>query len=258
MQTTDTMVREMVHRRQRRRRTLVVSLVAVLVVVGAALVGAGVVRARDTAPDRVPSRIPAGAAADKSGVTASAGAGATAGEQGPAASATGADAVRVDVYLDYLCPECRRTERALSAALDELRARDGVSVVYHAVAFLDDRSRPAGYSTRAASAAACAADEGKFEPYSRVLFAKQPAEQGPGLDDARLIAAGREAGITSASFARCVRDAPYRPWVRYVSDVAASRKVALTPTVTVAGRRIDVTGSDPAAELTRAVTETRR
>ncbi|MEV0183538.1 thioredoxin domain-containing protein [Streptomyces sp. NPDC050625] len=240
METTDAMVRELVHRRHRRRRHLVVSLVAVLVVVGAALVGAGLVRANNTAPDKAPSRVPAGAAADKSGLAASTG------------------AVRVDLHLDYLCPECRCTERALTAALKELRSDGGVSVVYHPVAFLDDRSRPAGYSTRAASAAACAADEGKFERYSTVLFAEQPAEQGPGLDEDRLIAAGRDAGITGASFARCVKDAPYRPWVRYVSDLAASRKVALTPTAVVAGRRVDVTGSDPAAALTRAVTEARR
>ncbi|MGW1169523.1 DsbA family protein [Streptomyces sp. NPDC001153] len=239
-QTTDAQVREMVHRRHRRRRTLVASLVAVLVVAGAALVGAGLVRANNTAPDKAPSRVPAGVAADRSGLAASTG------------------AVRVDLYLDYLCPECRRTERALTTALDGLRARGAVSVVYHPVAFLDDRSRPTGYSTRAAAAAACAADAGRFEQYTTALFAKQPAEQGPGLDEAQLIAVGRDAGVTGDAFARCVRDAPYRPWVKYVSEVAASHKVALTPTVVVAGRRVDVTGSDPAAALTRAVTEARR
>nr|QIY96545.1 hypothetical protein HEP87_24170 [Streptomyces sp. S1D4-11] len=46
--------------------------------------------------------------------------------------------------------------------------------------------------------------------------------------------------------------------MRYVSDLAASRKVALTPTVMVEGRRVDVTGSDPGGELTRAVTAARR
>ncbi|GAX53313.1 DsbA family protein [Streptomyces olivochromogenes] len=238
--TMDAEVREMVHQRHRRRRTVIVSLVAVLVVAAAALVGAGLVRANNTAPGKAPSRVPAGLAADKSGVAASTG------------------AVRVDVYLDYLCPECRRTERALTAALDGLRSHGGVGVVYHPVAFLDDRSAPAGYSTRAASAAVCAADAGRFEQYSTVLFSKQPAEQGPGLSETQLIAAGRDAGITGASFARCVEDAPYLPWVRYVSDIAASRKVALTPTVMVEGRRVDVTGSDPGGALTRAVTEARR
>lgn len=239
-QTMDAEVREMVHQRHRRRRTAIVSLVAVLVVAAAALVGAGLVRANNTAPGKAPSRVPAQSAADKSGVAASTG------------------AVRVDVYLDYLCPECRRTERALTGALDGLRSHGGVSVVYHPVAFLDDRSTPAGYSTQAASAAACAADAGRFEQYSTVLFSKQPAEQGPGLSEAQLIAAGKDAGITQASFARCVEDAPYLPWVRYVSDIAASRKVALTPTVTVDGTRVDVTGSDPGGALTRAVTAARR
>ncbi|NJQ01243.1 DsbA family protein [Streptomyces zingiberis] len=240
MRAADAEVREMVHRRRRRRRALAVSLGAVLAVAGAALVGAGLVRATNTAPDEAPSRVPTGAAAGKAGLAASTG------------------AVRVDLYLDYLCPECRRTEQALATAVQDLVANGGVSVVHHPVAFLDDRSRPAGYSTRAASAAACAADEGKFAEYSRILFAEQPPEQGPGLGEAELVAAGREAGITGATFERCVKEARYRPWVRYVSDVAASRKVALTPTVMVEGRRIDVTGPDPAAALARAVTEARR
>ncbi|MER5219414.1 DsbA family protein [Streptomyces flaveus] len=239
MQTTDVMVREMVQKRHRRRRTLLVSLVALVVVVGAALVGAGLVRANNTAPDEAPSRVPADVTADKGGLVASTG------------------AVRIDLYLDYLCPECRNTERALTPELETLKASGDVSVVYHPVAFLDDRSDPGGYSTRAASAAACAADQGKFEQYSAVLFDKQPAEGGPGLSEAQLIAAGRDAGITADSFESCVQDGTYTPWVTYVSDVAASHKVALTPTVMVNGERVEVTGSDRVAALTRAVKEAR-
>ncbi|MFJ8109923.1 DsbA family protein [Streptomyces sp. NPDC096132] len=240
MQSTDVMVEEMVRRRHRRRRTLVVSLVAVVVVVGAALVGAGLVRATNTAPDKAPSRVPAAVSDDKAGLVASEG------------------TVRIDVYLDYLCPECRRTEKSLAGALRTLKASGDVSVVYHPVTFLDKRSSPAGYSTRAASAAACAADQDKFEEYTGVLFAQQPPEGGPGLSEAQLIAAGRDAGITGDAFERCVQDRTYTPWVGYVSDYAASREVALTPTVLVDGERVEVTGSDPAAALTRAVTEARK
>lgn len=238
-QSTDVMVREMVQKRHRRRRTLLVSLVAAVVVVAAALVGAGLVRANNTAPGKAPDRVPAEATDDKAGLAASTG------------------AIRIDVYLDYLCPECRNTEKALAAELETLKKDGDVSVVYHPVTFLNGRSSPEGYSTRAASAAACAADQGKFEQYSAVLFDQQPPEGGPGLSEAQLIAAGEEAGITDASFAQCVQDAPYTPWVTYLSDVAASRKVALTPTVMVDGERIEVTGPDAAASLTRAVREAR-
>ncbi|WP_371662586.1 DsbA family protein [Streptomyces sp. NBC_00280] len=239
MESTDVMVREMVRKRHRRRRTLLVSLVAVVVVAAAALVGAGLVRAGNTEPGRAPDRVPALATDDKAGLVASTG------------------GIRIDVYLDYLCPECRNTEKALAAELETLKADGDVSVVHHPVTFLDGRSSPEGYSTRAAAAAACAADRGRFEQYSAVLFDEQPPEGGPGLSEAQLIAAGREAGITGDTFANCVRDATYTPWVTYVSDVAASRKVALTPTVMVNGDRVEVTGPDAAAALTRAVGEAR-
>lgn len=72
---------------------------------------------------------------------------------------------------------------------------------------------------------------------------------GPGLSEAQLIAAGREAGITGGSFRKCVQDGTYTPWTAYVSDVAASRKVALAPTVMVDGDRIEVTGPDAAAAV---------
>ncbi|MET8830105.1 thioredoxin domain-containing protein [Streptomyces sp. NPDC004610] len=239
IQPTDVMVREMVRKRHRRRRTLLVSLVATVVVVAAALVGAGLVRANNTEPGEAPARVPAEATDDKAGLTASTG------------------AIRIDLYLDYLCPECRNTEKALAAELNTLKAAGDVSVVHHPVAFLDGRSSPEGYSTRAASAAACAADRGRFEEYSAVLFDRQPPEGGPGLSEAQLIAAGEEAGITDGGFATCVRQAAYTPWATYVSEVAASRGVALTPTVLVDGERIEVTGPDAATSLTRAVREAR-
>lgn len=239
MQPTDVMVREMVQKRHRRRRTLVVSLVAAVVLVGAALIGAGLVRASNTAPDEPPSRVPAGTADDKAGLAVSTG------------------EVRIDLYLDYLCPECRNTEKALASELEKLKESGDVSVVYHPVAFLNGRSSPEGYSARAASAAACAAQAGQFESYSAVLFEKQPAEGGPGLDTDELIVAGRDAGITGDAFESCVRADTYRPWVTYVTDVAASDKVAVTPTVKVDGERVEVTGSDAAASLTGAVAKAR-
>ncbi|MEV8532573.1 thioredoxin domain-containing protein [Streptomyces sp. NPDC051211] len=240
MESTDNQVREMVHTRHRRRRTLLVSLVATVAVGGAALLGAGLVRASNSAPDEAPDAVPAGVAGDKAGLAVSDG------------------AVRVDVYFDYLCPECRNLEQRTAAEVKTLKSGGKVTLVYHPVAFLNGYSSPAGYSTRAASAAACAAQEGRFEPYHAVLFDKQPPERGPGLSEDQLIAAGRDAGITGDSFASCVRQDTYRPWVTYVSDMAASRKVAMTPTVTVNGRRVDVTGPDAGAAIVRAVEEAGR
>lgn len=230
----------MVHARHRRRRARLVTLLATVLVAGSAVIGAGLVRTSAKAPERAPARLPAGTAADGAGLAASAG------------------AVRVDVYLDFLCPECRRVESRLAEELKALAEDGSVAVVYRPVAYLDEYSDPRGYSTRAASAAACAADEGRFTQYASVLFERQPAERGPGLDEAALVAAARDAGITGPAFARCVHDGTYLPWVAYVSDVAASRQVTVTPTVMVDGRPVEVTGPDPAAALAGAVREARR
>ncbi len=166
--------------------------------------------------------------------------------------------VRVDVYLDFLCPECRRTEQVIGAELRTLEQEGRAAVVYHPVAFLDDHSAPRGYSTRGAAAAACAADLARFEQYAAVLFRRQPVERGPGLGTDALLLAGREAGITSDTFERCVRDGRYVQWVAYVSETAAAHQVTVTPTVLVDGRRLDVTGADAAAALADAVQEARR
>ncbi|AJE44475.1 DsbA family protein [Streptomyces nodosus] len=233
-------VRDMVLGRRRRRRAVLVSAVAAVGLAVAALLGAGLVRANDTDPGEAPAKAPAGATQDKTGIAASEG------------------AVRVDLYLDYLCPECRNTERSLSGELEALKEKGAVRLVYHPVAFLDGYSKPAGYSTRAASAAACAADAGRFEEYTKVLFEKQPAERGPGLSERQLVLLGEEAGIEDASFGSCVRGAAHKPWVTYVSDVAAADGVSLTPTVMVDGERVDVTGGDAAGKLARAVAKARR
>jgi protein-disulfide isomerase len=240
MDSPDTLVREMVRKQHQRRRTRLASLLAAVVILAAMVVGAGAVRANKSAPGTAPSHVPAGGAIDVAGLVV----------------ATGA--VQIDFYLDYLCPECRNTNRAIATELNTLKASRRVRLVYHPVTFLDDYSRPSGYSTRASSAAACAAEQGKFEQYSTVLFDKQPAEQGPGLNAAELVAAGRDTGITAGSFTNCVNAGTYVPWAKYVSEVAASRDIASTPTVMVNGRSIDITGSDPGAALARAVTEAER
>ena len=144
--------------------------------------------------------------------------------------------VRVDAFVDFLCPFCRQFELSAGPALARLVAGGQISLAYHPMNFLDDASTT-GYSTRAAAAAGCAADRGKFAEYARALFDRQPPEGGPGLSDAELLEIGRAAGLTEA-FADCVRAAPYRDWPAYVTAHAMEAGVEATPTVLVAGTAV--------------------
>jgi protein-disulfide isomerase len=167
----------------------------------------------------VPGRLPAGATAEGDGVMIG---------HGP---------VRVDAFIDFMCPFCRRFEESSGPTLASLVAQGQVSLVYHPMNFLDQASSTK-YSTRAAAASGCAADRDRFVEYAHALFAGQPHEGGPGLSDAELTGIGREAGLTDAGFAACVSDGPYLDWPSYVTARATALGVDSTPTVLVAGAAV--------------------
>jgi protein-disulfide isomerase len=146
----------------------------------------------------------------------------------------GTGPVRVDAFIDFLCPFCRRFELAAGPALARLVASGAISLVYHPMSFLDDASTTA-YSSRAAAASGCAADRGEFVRYAHELFTAQPPEGGPGLSDAELTSLGRGAGLGDAEFGACLARGPYRDWPQFVTDEATNAGISATPTVLVDG-----------------------
>jgi protein-disulfide isomerase len=161
----------------------------------------------------------------------------------------GGGAVRVDAYIDFLCPFCRRFEQSAGPALGRLVAEGRVSVAYHPMNFLDQASTTR-YSTRAAAAAGCAADQGRFAEYAHALFANQPPEGGPGLTDEDLIRLGDQAGLPGGALAGCVSAGRYLGWPSYVTARAIAAGVESTPSVLIGGVR---TRPEPEA-ITAAVT----
>jgi protein-disulfide isomerase len=145
--------------------------------------------------------------------------------------------VRVDAFIDFLCPYCRQFELSSGPALTRLVADGLISLVYHPMNFLDEASTT-NYSTRAAVASGCAADGGRFAPYAHALFTSQPPEGGPGLSDAELASIGRDVGLSDPAFTRCLADAHYLDWPPYVTARATALGVDATPTVLVEGAAV--------------------
>jgi protein-disulfide isomerase len=145
--------------------------------------------------------------------------------------------VRVDAFIDFLCPFCRQFELSSGPTLARLVADGQVNLVYHPMNFLDQASTT-NYSTRAAAASGCAADGGRFAEFANALFVNQPPEGGPGLTDAELAEIGRASGLPDAAFAACISDAPYLDWPSYVTARATALGVEATPTVLVAGTAV--------------------
>ncbi|HEY0696940.1 MAG TPA: thioredoxin domain-containing protein [Micromonospora sp.] len=210
------LVREQRVRQRRRQRTLLTSLVAVAVLLIAGGVGWVVWESQ-----RSGSRsAPAGANADGTGIV------------------VGSGPVTVDVYEDFICPACGRFEQQTGTTLDQLAEQGKARVVYHPVAYLD-RASTTRYSTRASAASGCAAQGGKFREYARALFARQPAEGGPGLSEGELITVGGPGGLSErGDFGSCVRDGTYRKWTDHVTEAASRTGVVGTPTVLVDSEQV--------------------
>lgn len=151
--------------------------------------------------------------------------------------AVGQGPVRVDAFIDFLCPFCRRFEMSSGPALADLVADGQVSLVYHPLNFLDGASTT-GYSTRASAASGCAADLGRFAEYAHELYVNQPPEGGPGLTDAELAGIGRTLGLAGTEFATCVGEGSYLEWPPYVTARATALGVDATPTVLVSGTAV--------------------
>ena len=201
---------------QRRRRKIWLAVAVAVVVVATSLGGYAIYRTQQPDPVLV---VPTSASEDRAGVV------------------LGTGPVTVELYSDFLCPACQAFERDARDDIDKLLAENRIRLVYRPVAILD-RLSTNEYSTRSAAGAGCAADAGKLIDYAKALFDHQPAEGGPGHEDATLIRLATEAGITEPGFGQCVRDGRYLPWVDHVTDTMSANNVNGTPTVLVAGKQL--------------------
>jgi protein-disulfide isomerase len=207
-------VRKQVARERARRRALIVTAIAAALLVVAGLVGWFVYEAQRPEPS---AAVPAGA--DQTGVR------------------VGTGPVTIDVYLDFMCPICKRFEDGAKDTLAKLVADNKATIVYHPISILDEQSSTR-YSTRSSNASGCAADAGKFVDYANTLYENQPPEGGAGLADDKLIDLAGQAGIDAGPFGECVRAKKYESWVDRLTERAIQRGVTGTPTVYVNGKQV--------------------
>ncbi|MGK5442236.1 DsbA family protein [Micromonospora sp. URMC 105] len=220
-------VREQLARERRRRRTLWTSVGAVVVLVIAGLIGWSLWSGQKSDTFTAPP----GANDAGNGIV------------------IGGGPVTIDLYEDYLCPACKRFQQVSGATIDKLVADGKARVIFHPVAYLD-RYSTTEYSTRSSAASGCAARGGKFKEFTDALFARQPAEGGPGLSNDELTDIGAGVGLDRDDFGSCVREGTYRPWTDKVTEDASRAGITGTPTIKVDGK--DVADPTPAG-ITAAV-----
>ncbi|HET7661807.1 MAG TPA: thioredoxin domain-containing protein, partial [Oryzihumus sp.] len=113
-----------------------------------------------------------------------------------------------------------------------------IKLVVHMMSFLDAKLGNDA-SVRAAAAAACAADQGKFLDYHGVVYANQPAQEGAGYTDADLMGFASKAGISGSaltSWTKCFDAKTHLGYAKDVETAAEKAGVFSTPTLKLNGK----------------------
>lgn len=157
-----------------------------------------------------------------------------------------ADVVDIQIYYDYLCPNCGEFEERNGDQLRDWIENNAATVEYHPLAVFTPKSAGTQYSLRAANAAACVAElsPDQFFAYHEALFADQPEENTPGLTDEELVDIAEAAGVEHlGNIERCVERQRFREWVTEATQRALAgpipgtevAAVTSTPTIIVNG-----------------------
>jgi len=138
--------------------------------------------------------------------------------------------VHVIEWGDYQCPACRAFEqRFFPTVLEQYIATGKVRWEFRDFAFIGPES------TRAAEAAYCALDQGKFWEFHAALYANQTGENVGSFSDRRLEEIARVVGLDVGAFRSCLRNGTHADDVQQMVREAQALGVRATPSFSVNG-----------------------
>ncbi|HKT58020.1 MAG TPA: thioredoxin domain-containing protein [Microbacterium sp.] len=165
----------------------------------------------------------------------------------------------VATYIDFMCPVCNAFEKHYGPTLRDQVERKTVHLQVHPVAILDRASNGTQFSSRAASAAYCVAQDSPDSvwPFITAMYADQPKEGSDGLADARIVAIAHGAGATASGLDACITSHRFVGYVQKLTESLPADPAtgqAGTPTVIVNGTYIPyakLAAGDPQAILAK-------
>jgi protein-disulfide isomerase/uncharacterized membrane protein len=140
-------------------------------------------------------------------------------------------------FSDFECPHCAQAYVTLKDLLP--RYQNQVRFLYHNFPLSNDCNSAISqkgheHACRAAMAGDCAAQQGRFQPYSNLLFANQG-----NLDDKSLTGYAKQAGLDVDAFDKCLNSTAAAE--RVADDIKLGQKAGVrsTPTFFINNRRVE-------------------
>lgn len=148
--------------------------------------------------------------------------------------------VTIVEFADFQCPFCRKTEATLKALLAKYDGRIKR-------AFLDfPLAEIHGQAGKAAEAARCAGEQGKFWEYHDALFADQSK-----LDETSLIGRAQNLHLEESAFRTCLASGKFSRDIEANREEGAKAGVTGTPAYFING--VFLNGAQPQAEFEKII-----
>ncbi len=141
--------------------------------------------------------------------------------------------ITLEEYADFQCPACDAFARGTLKQIEDKYVTNGtVKIVFHNFAFIGEES------IRAAGAAECANEQGKFWEMYDTLFANQGGENVGAFADDKLSALAQGIGLDMAAFSTCFSSGKYRASIQSETATGQTRGVSSTPTLFINDRKV--------------------
>ena len=151
-------------------------------------------------------------------------------------------------YGDFQCPFCGRFFQTVEKQITETYIKTGkAAFIWRDFAFLGEES------FRAAEAARCAGEQGKFWDYHDHLFNNQKGENERAFSNQNLKRFAKELKLDEAKFNSCLDSGKYRNVVEDQSEEGRLLGVSGTPTTFVNGNAIN--GAQPFSVFEKIIEE---
>lgn len=150
----------------------------------------------------------------------------------------GSGPVKVDVYEDFQCPNCKDFEAVNGKYLKQQVDSKAITLLIHPVTFLNQNLGNTS-STLAANAFACSYPTGQSQAlaFHTLIYQNQPPETNPGYTQQQMIDWAKQAGVTGSTYESCVKDGTYNTWTDQVTATMATNGVTGTPTIFINGKK---------------------
>ncbi|HEC22245.1 MAG TPA: hypothetical protein ENI95_04940 [Chloroflexi bacterium] len=142
-------------------------------------------------------------------------------------------------YSDFSCPHCHDLAAIVDRLIEEYVSEGKLRIVFKPVSFVNPP-----YSTPAAQAALCAAEQGKFWEMHAQIWALYETRGPTGYTRPNLVAQATAIGLDQDQFERCYSSAETRTAIEGVLEETRALGIAGTPTIYVNDQQVGYTGAD--------------